>query len=966
MKKIIPLASANQLAAARWARQGTYVAALLMASFSAQAQRSATDKPAPGTTRKSNRNIAVSPVATPQAVVVNSWATVAPLSTARLLHASVAVGNNIYVWGGYNNGSFFPALSSLEIYNSLTNTWQSGAPVPLAMGEQAFAVGNDGLVYSFGGYDTDPIFNSYRYNPTTNTWTALAAIPNTAVEAGAATGNDGKIYVLGGIATETSNQIYNPTTNTWTTGAAMPTGRSEEVVVKDAAGLLHAIGGSNSSQNSLTTHEVYNPATNTWTTAAPLPQALTQAGGTLGSDGNLYVIGGQTNFFANQAPFYNTVYVYSPSTNTWTQGSNLPMNLGGPKGVTIGNSVYSVAGTNGSPQNVVYRTDLVAPCNNSANTPVAGTDSFTASCGPITVTAAQLLANDTSPNATPLAIGSVSGGANGTVVNNGDGTFTFTPFPGYTGPASFTYLLQAAGPVFPAPATGHYYEFVAAPGICWDAARTAAASRSYAGLTGYLATLNTAADVNAVKGRAGFGGQYWFGAADDVSEGTFMWKTGPEAGQTLTYANWSPGEPDDYKNQWRPGGEDYAMVYGQSGLWNDLDRCGTAAQVQGYVVEYGGLEACLPVLYSTGTVNVNVTNTGTGTPSIVANPDSFSDQNGAAGITTAQLLANDTDVQGRALSVVSVSNGSNGATAVYRGNGIYTFAPGTGNGPWTFNYLVQLAGPVFPSTVTGHYYEFVATPNLTWTQARAAAASRTYNGLQGYLATITSAAETDLLKGRNPDNIWFGAADDLVEGEWRWKTGPEAGQLFYQGNGTTGGATVAGRYSNWSANEPNDFKNQFRPSGEDYAHMYGNSGQWNDLSDNAGGSATSGYFVEYGGLEACTPVLYATGTVSIYITHHSSRATADAGKAGASVLEASPNPSNGQFSVRVVAGVEGQTQLDLFDLNGRRISGLFSGSLQAGEQRVVPVNVSDVASGLYMVRLQSGKDVKIVRIAIQK
>jgi hypothetical protein len=148
--------------------------------------------------------------------------------------------------------------------------------------------------------------------------------------------------------------------------------------------------------------------------------------------------------------------------------------------------------------------------------------------------------------------------------------------------------------------------------------------------------------------------------------------------------------------------------------------------------------------------------------------------------------------------------------------------------------------------------------------------------------------------------------------------------------------------------------------------MYGNSGQWNDLSDNAGGSATSGYFVEYGGLEACTPVLYATGTVSIYITHHSSRATADAGKAGASVLEASPNPSNGQFSVRVVAGVEGQTQLDLFDLNGRRISGLFSGSLQAGEQRLVPVNVSDVASGLYMVRLQSGKDVKVVRIAIQK
>jgi hypothetical protein len=183
------------------------------------------------------------------------------------------------------------------------------------------------------------------------------------------------------------------------------------------------------------------------------------------------------------------------------------------------------------------------------------------------------------------------------------------------------------------------------------------------------------------------------------------------------------------------------------------------------------------------------------------------------------------------------------------------------------------------------------------------------------------------------------------------------------GNGTTGGATVAGRYSNWSANEPNDFKNQFRPVGEDYGQMYGNSGQWNDLSDNAGGSATSGYFVEYGGLEACTPVLFSTGTVTINVGGASPLRSA---AKGAVVLEAAPNPSNGQFNVRVVASVEGAATLDLFDLKGRRISGLFSGSLQAGEERLVPVNVSEAASGLYLVRLQSGNEVKVVRIAIQK
>jgi len=641
------------------------------------------------------------------------------------------------------------------------------------------------------------------------------------------------------------------------------------------------------------------------------------------------------------------------STFSWT-----------PTAANVGTTVINfLAQDNGGAQALTSVTIQVqANCNPNANTPVAGTDNFTASCGPLTVTAAQLLANDTSPNGTPLAIGSVGGGGNGTVVDNGNGSYTFTPFPGYTGPASFTYLLQSAGPIFPSPATGHYYELVSAPGICWDAARTAAAARTYAGMSGYLATLTSAAETDAVKGRNS--GQFWFGAADDVTEGTFMWKTGPEAGTNLVYSNWSPGEPDDYKNIWRPQGEDYAHIYGGSGLWNDLDLCGTAANITGYLVEYGGLEACTPVLYATGTVNINVTNTGSGTPSLAANADAVSTTPGTpVTVTAAQLLANDTDTQNRALRISSVSGGTNG-TVVDNGNNTYTFTPNIGyTGPATFSYLLQLDGPVFASATTGHYYELVTDANLCWTAAKAAAAARTYNGLQGYLATITSQTETDLLKGRNPDNIWFGAADDLVEGEWRWKTGPEAGQLFYTGNGTTGGATAPGQYSNWSGGEPNDFKNQFRPGGEDYGHMYGNSGLWNDLSDCAGGSATAGYFVEYGGLESCTPVLFATGTVTVNVGGVSARATAAQGQ---TVLEAAPNPSNGQFRVRLVAATDGPAQVDLFDLKGRRVSALFSGALKAGEERLVPVNATEASSGLYLVRLQSGQDVKVVRVSIQK
>jgi N-acetylneuraminic acid mutarotase len=377
MKKTLLSRSATRLLTAVDLRRTAYVGGLLLTSLGTYAQKApavaATQSPggmlAPGTRVQptpsaraiSTRALTATPV--PQALAISTWANAAPLSQARSQHAAVAVGSNIYTWGGYTgSASASTELSSLEIYDAATNTWRTGASVPIVMRGQASAVATDGRVYSFGGFSTTQgaISATYRYTPATNTWTAAAAMPIGQWEAGAATGNDGKIYVLGGQSSNTANQVYNPTTNTWASAAAMPTGRFAEVVVKDAAGLIHAIGGlSNFTGPLVTTHEVYNPATNTWATAAALPMGLNQAGGTLGPDGNIYVVGGKADYLNNNAPFYNTVYVYSPSTNSWSQDTSLPMVLGETQAVTVNGAIYAVAGTNGTQQNVVYRTDLL-------------------------------------------------------------------------------------------------------------------------------------------------------------------------------------------------------------------------------------------------------------------------------------------------------------------------------------------------------------------------------------------------------------------------------------------------------------------------------------------------------------------------------------------------------------------------------------------------------------------------------
>ena len=84
-------------------------------------------------------------------------------------------------------------------------------------------------------------------------------------------------------------------------------------------------------------------------------------------------------------------------------------------------------------------------------TPVANADSYTASAGtPLAVTAATgVLANDSTPNGTTLSAVVATSPAHGTLALNPDGSFTYTPTPGYVGADTFTYratdgVLQSA------------------------------------------------------------------------------------------------------------------------------------------------------------------------------------------------------------------------------------------------------------------------------------------------------------------------------------------------------------------------------------------------------------------------------------------------------------------------------------------------------------------------------------------
>ncbi len=93
-----------------------------------------------------------------------------------------------------------------------------------------------------------------------------------------------------------------------------------------------------------------------------------------------------------------------------------------------------------------YNFVVTGPGFQGNSPPVAVNDSYNvAQDDVLDVPALGVLANDTDPNGDPLTAILVSLPLDGTVVLNGDGSFTYAPDPGFSGSDSFTYIAHDGG-----------------------------------------------------------------------------------------------------------------------------------------------------------------------------------------------------------------------------------------------------------------------------------------------------------------------------------------------------------------------------------------------------------------------------------------------------------------------------------------------------------------------------------------
>ena len=207
---------------------------------------------------------------------------------------------------------------------------------------------------------------------------------------------------------------------------------------------------------------------------------------------------------------------------------------------------------------------------------------------------------------------------------------------------------------------GHYYRLVTTV-LSWDDANAQAGSDG-----AYLATITSQGEQDIVRGlSAGYRAWIGGGSTDDTdgSSAHFTWLTGPEAGTPFDYTHWrlDSHEPN--------GGFESATQYvhiegvddAANGGWNDAPG---DAGGRYFIEEWGGQQGQVAFKENVGTT-----------------------------LTTAQLLANDTDSAGNPITVTSVGDlsghSAHGGTVSFNGN-IITYTPATDYfGADSFTYTIS-------------------------------------------------------------------------------------------------------------------------------------------------------------------------------------------------------------------------------------------------------------------------------------
>jgi Kelch motif len=152
------------------------------------------------------------------------------------------------------------------------------------------------------------------------------------------------------------------------TKATPPTVARQELYPEVLNNKIYVVGGLLSPNTRFSAHfESYDPVKDAWTVLRPLPEARHHI--TLSAvNGLLYGVGGFTGGFPDWSA-QPTMFIYNPTSNTWTQGTDLPVARAEGISAVVDNKIYLIGGRVRATENARLFNDHIDSARNEVFDP---------------------------------------------------------------------------------------------------------------------------------------------------------------------------------------------------------------------------------------------------------------------------------------------------------------------------------------------------------------------------------------------------------------------------------------------------------------------------------------------------------------------------------------------------------------------------------------------------------------------
>jgi len=221
----------------------------------------------------------------------DQWTTKARMPIGLYVLTANHLGDQIFVFGGYNGDGFQPVVHA---YDPTSDSWTQHENMPTrryiftsdAVADKAYVIGGHGPTDADGSewqyLDIVEIFDPERG------WSSGTPAPYPIAGAASCT-LDERIFVFGGeLNNETS--IYNVRTDSWSTATPPPTARNGHQCVR--VGETFFLIGGRDERGALSLVETYDPRADTWQTQGELNTSRHWFGAAALAD-RIYVFGGE-------------------------------------------------------------------------------------------------------------------------------------------------------------------------------------------------------------------------------------------------------------------------------------------------------------------------------------------------------------------------------------------------------------------------------------------------------------------------------------------------------------------------------------------------------------------------------------------------------------------------------------------------------------------------------------------------